>query len=197
MPQIVITEFMDNEAAEGLAADYDVLFDPTLCERPDEIIEVSREARALIVRNRTQVRGELLAAAANLEAVGRLGVGLDNIDMDACKERGIAVLPAVGANAATVAEYVMAGILMLLRGVYFSNPAMITGKWPRTELIGREAGGRRLGLGRDGVGRMRQQPGARHAGPMGGEQLRLEPRQAARCQQIAPGRHWIRGLLRR
>ena len=58
-----------------------------------------------LVRNRTQVRGELLAALARCRVVGRLGVGLDNIDVDACKVRGITVVPAVGANARSVAEY--------------------------------------------------------------------------------------------
>ena len=50
--------------------------------------------------------------------VGRLGVGLDNIDIDACHERGIAVCPATGANDASVAEYVICGVMMLLRGAY-------------------------------------------------------------------------------
>ncbi len=146
MAQIVITEFMDESAVEGLAGDYDVLFDPSLCERPEALAEAVREARALIVRNRTQVRPPLLDAARRLEAVGRLGVGLDNIDMEACRERGIAVFPATGANADTVAEYVIAAVLMLLRGAYHANAEVIAGQWPRERLIGREIGGRRLGL---------------------------------------------------
>ena len=59
------------------------------------------------MRNRTQVRGRLLATATQLRVVGRLGVGLDNIDVATCAARGIVVIPAAGANAESVAEYVM------------------------------------------------------------------------------------------
>ena len=84
MSDIVVCEFMDTAALrEGLAG-FDVLYDPGLVDRPDELRARVAEARAIIVRNRTQVRGALLDAAGKLEAVGRLGVGLDNIDMEAC-----------------------------------------------------------------------------------------------------------------
>jgi (S)-sulfolactate dehydrogenase len=146
MPDIVVSEFMDEAAIENLAADFEVLHDPGLADRPDELRRVAGDCRALIVRNRTQVRGDLLAACARLEAVGRLGVGLDNIDVEACKARGIAVLPATGANDLSVAEYVIAGVLMLLRGAYHATAEVAGGKWPRNRLIGREAAGRTLGL---------------------------------------------------
>jgi (S)-sulfolactate dehydrogenase len=78
--------------------------------------------------------------------VGRLGVGLDNIDLDACRARGIAVCPATGANESAVAEYVIAATLALLRGAFSASPAMIAGGWPREALIGREVAGRTMGL---------------------------------------------------
>jgi (S)-sulfolactate dehydrogenase len=105
-----------------------------------------RDARALIVRNRTQVRGALLEAAPRLEVVGRLGVGLDNIDVAACEARGIAVYPATGANDLSVAEYVITAALMLLRRAWFATGRVAAGEWPRTELMGRELAGKRLGL---------------------------------------------------
>ena len=74
-----------------------------------------------IVRNRTQVNRALLAAAPKLRVVGRLGVGLDNIDVAACAERSIEVIPATGANALAVAEYVIAAAMLLLRGAYAST----------------------------------------------------------------------------
>jgi (S)-sulfolactate dehydrogenase len=98
------------------------------------------------VRNRTQVRGPLLAAAQRLEVVGRLGVGLDNIDTDACQTRDIAVFPATGANDLSVAEYVITATLVLLRGAWFATPEVIAGKWPRMTTIGREVSGKTLGL---------------------------------------------------
>jgi (S)-sulfolactate dehydrogenase len=147
MAEIVISEFMDEAAVATLARDYGLLYDPALVERPAELLAAARSARALIVRNRTQVRGELLAAAARLEVIGRLGVGLDNIDMPACAARGIEVVRANLANAVSVAEYVIAGILMLLRaGAYHATPEVLAGKWPRTKLVGHDVNAKTLGL---------------------------------------------------
>ena len=146
MPEIVITEFMDDAAVAELAADFDVLYDAGFADRPDAFGDLVTDCRALIVRNRTQVKGALLEACEKLEVVGRLGVGLDNIDVEACRARGIAVCPATGANDLAVAEYVIAGIMMLLRGAYLASAAVAAGEWPRGELIGREIASRRLGL---------------------------------------------------
>jgi (S)-sulfolactate dehydrogenase len=146
MQKIIISEFMDQEAVDFLAKDFDVVYDPSLVKEAGRLTELVRDADALIVRNATQVRGELLAAGQKLKAVGRLGVGLDNIDLPACEARGIKVLPATGANDVSVAEYVIAGALMMLRGSYFSTLAVAQGKWPRNQLIGREVEGTTLGL---------------------------------------------------
>ncbi len=147
MSEIVISEFMDAAAVSDLTAAYTVRHDVDLWKNPDVLKQTLRDAQALIVRNRTQVDREVIEAAPSLRAVGRLGVGLDNIDLDACAEHGIAVLPATGANADSVAEYVVATALMLLRnGAYFANETMITGEWPREKLIGGELAGRVLGL---------------------------------------------------
>lgn len=146
MPEIVITEFMDEAAIEASFAGRDVLYDPKLVDDPARLTAALREARALIVRNRTQVRGALLDAAVRLEVVGRLGVGLDNIDVRACEARGIAVYPATGANDLSVAEYVITAALMLLRRAWFATERVAAGEWPRTESMGRELAGKRLGL---------------------------------------------------
>ena len=146
LPDIVITEFMDGAAVERLEARYETLYDPQLVDRPEALAEAVADCRALIVRNRTQVRGALLEAAAALSCVGRLGVGLDNIDVEACRGRGIAVYPATGANDLSVAEYVVTTALMLLRGAYRSTPDVAAGKWPRQALIGREMAGGTMGL---------------------------------------------------
>ena len=118
----------------------------TLVDRPEELARRrSGVPRALIVRNRTQVRGALLEGA-RLRVVGRLGVGLDNIDCKACRERGIAVIPATGANNTAVAEYVLAGLLMLARGCYCGTFAVAAGSWPRERMVGGEISGKVLGL---------------------------------------------------
>ena len=154
MPEIVISEFMDEAAVRTVLAGRDVLYDPTLVDNPTALAAALRDARALIVRNRTQVRGALLENAPRLEAVGRLGVGLDNIDLPACKDRDIAVFPATGANDVSVAEYVITAMLVLLRRAWFATPDVVTGRWPRMTTIGREVSGKTLGLiGLGGIAR--------------------------------------------
>ena len=146
MPDIVITEFMDEGPVEDLKAKYDVHWDKTLCERPDEIKQLIPEARALIVRNRTKVNDDILKAGPNLKVLGRLGVGLDNIDLEACKVHGVKVCPATGSNNVSVAEYAICAALMLLRGSFFARDEILAGTWPRNKYVGREARGHTLGL---------------------------------------------------
>lgn len=155
-PDVVITEFMDESAVEALRAQYDVLYDATLVDRQADLLAALVGARALIVRNRTQVNTALLEAAPGLVVVGRLGVGLDNIDLPACRARHIEVIPATGANALAVAEYVIATAMVLLRGAYLSSAEVAAGNWPRPRLSGgREIGGKTLGLvGFGGIGRL-------------------------------------------
>jgi (S)-sulfolactate dehydrogenase len=145
--KIVITEFIDECALPALRSKHDVLYDANLVDDAPRLLQEAASADAIIVRNRTQVRGELLAALKQCRVVGRLGVGLDNIDVPACEARGIKVIPATGANALSVAEYVIAGAMLLLRGAYQSTAAVAAGQWPRNALSnGREIGGKTLGL---------------------------------------------------
>lgn len=156
MKKIVITEFMDEAAVASLRTAFHVVYDPNLVDDPGRLMAEVPDADAVIVRNRTQVRGELLAACARATVIGRLGVGLDNIDVAACAARGMQVIPATGANALAVAEYVIGTAMVLLRGVYLSSEAVASGQWPRAALSnGREISGTCLGLvGFGGIGRL-------------------------------------------
>lgn len=146
MPDVVITEFIDEAALADLSREYSVVYDPDLVNRREEIKLLAAEAPAVIVRNMTQMRGDLLAACQNLRILGRLGVGLDNIDMEACRARRIQVFPATGANAQAVAEYVVAAIFIGLRNIWGVTDKMAGGWFDRTTLIFREAHGKQLGL---------------------------------------------------
>lgn len=143
---ILITEFMDETQVARLSGEHPTRYAPDLADRQQDIPALMSGIRALIVRNRTQVTGALLEQAPDLKVVGRLGVGLDNIDLAACADRGIEVIPATGANTLSVAEYVATNALVLLRGAYLSNDRMLAGEWPRSDLSGRETAGRVLGL---------------------------------------------------
>ncbi|MEN5347118.1 hydroxyacid dehydrogenase [Achromobacter mucicolens] len=157
--RVLISEFMDAPAVDALRQRFDVRYAPELVEQRAALLEAAADADALIVRNRSQVNAELLAAAPRLVAVGRLGVGLDNIDLAGCEARGIKVIPATGANARAVAEYVIGTMLSLLRGAYASTADVAAGAWPRTALSqGLEAHGRTLGVvGFGGIGRLAAQ----------------------------------------
>jgi (S)-sulfolactate dehydrogenase len=147
MARILITEFMDAPAVAQLQQAHEVRYDPQMVDQPEAMLHAAADVDALIVRNRTQVRGELLKALARCKVVGRLGVGLDNIDVTACEARGMQVIPATGANALSVAEYVIGTAMLLLRGAYQSQAAMVQGQWPRNALSsGREIHGKTLGL---------------------------------------------------
>ena len=147
MARIVITEFMDERAVAQLQAAHDVLYDPTLVDDAPRLLAEAARADALVVRNRSQVHGALLAALGRCSVVGRLGVGLDNIDVPGCEARGMQVIPATGANALSVAEYVITTAMLLLRGAYAATPSVAAGQWPRNALSnGREIAGKTLGL---------------------------------------------------
>ncbi|EPX81625.1 hydroxyacid dehydrogenase [Litoreibacter arenae] len=172
MTKLVIAEFMDEAAVDDLRRDFDVVYDAGLVDDPARLMREISDAAALVVRNRTQVRVALLDAAPNLKALGRLGVGLDNIDLDACAARDIKVLPATGANDVSVAEYVLTSAMMLLRGAYFGADRMMRGDWPREDMCGRELSGKILGL--LGYGSVARET-AKRARLMGTEVLAHDP----------------------
>ena len=148
--KILISEFMDTAAVQSLAQQcpqHEVVYEPELVDDPSRLESALADAEALIVRNRTRVTAALIAHAPGLSVVGRLGVGLDNIELEACAARSIEVIPATGANADAVAEYVIAAALVLLRGAFTASAEVAAGAWPRNRLSGgREAAGKTLGL---------------------------------------------------
>ncbi|KAB2847664.1 MAG: hydroxyacid dehydrogenase [Hyphomicrobiaceae bacterium] len=147
MAQVVVSEFMDEAGIEPLRKRFDVLYDARLVDDRKRLEGLLSGARALIVRNRTRVDGAILAAGPRLEVVGRLGVGLDNIDLAACRDRKIKVLAAEGANEVSVAEYVIAAAIMLLRnGAFHVTADVIAGKWPRERVIGQDIMGKTFGM---------------------------------------------------
>ena len=146
MTDIVITEFIDPGALERLKSEFNVHYNVDLWDQPDAIADALQGATGLIVRNQTQVRGVVLDKAGTLKCVGRLGVGLDNIDTDACKAKGIAVFPATGANSDSVAELAIGGLFVMLRDAYHVTDEVIAGGWPRMRMMGREVAGKTLAI---------------------------------------------------
>src|SRR5437762_8568293 len=111
-----------------------------------------QSADALIVRSAVQVNAELLEHARKLRVIGRAGVGVDNIDLDAATRKGTAVMNTPGANAIAVAEHTLAMMLAMARHIGRANELMHAGKWEKKSLQGTELRGKTLGI--VGLGRV-------------------------------------------
>ena len=154
MTRVIITEFMDESEVSRLSSHHEVLYNPDLHSNINSLLDSITDTQALIIRNKTLVNRELIDASKDLRVIGRLGVGLDNIDTTYCREKGISIVIADGANTDSVAEYVVTGLLVLFRGIMDSTSRIINGEWPRGDFIGTEVKGKTLGIvGLGSIGR--------------------------------------------
>ena len=144
--KLLITEFMDVKSIEILKKNFDITVDQDLSTNSNELKKIIINFDALIVRNKTQVSKEILQNANKLKFIGRLGVGLDNIDTEYCKNNNIHVQPATGMNANSVAEYVINTSLSLLKNTPLMHQETSIGNWPRTSISSRELKGKTIGL---------------------------------------------------
>lgn len=129
---------------------------------PDELAALLPAYQALIVRSGTQVNAELLEAGKNLIVVGRAGVGVDNIDVQAATQRGITVVNAPTTNIVAAAEHAIALMLALARKIPQADQSLRQGKWQREQFVGTELVGKRLGL--VGLGRVGSEVARRAVG---------------------------------
>lgn len=147
MKKVVISEFNWPNGNTLLAeSGCQVVYDPQLWQRTDELKEQLKDADALIVRNQTQVNASLIDGASKLKVVGRLGVGLDNLNLPELRERGIPVVYGKNANAVSVAEYVLSAIFMTARRLNAASDDVKRGGWNRKAFTGEEVAGKTLGL---------------------------------------------------
>ena len=146
MINILITEFIDPEALKILSKDFNVIYKKDIWENSDYLKKEINKFEGIIVRNKTNLNQSILEKAENLKYIGRLGVGLDNIDTEYCKKNNIFVQPATGMNADSVAEYVISSSLSLLKKTKLINAKTQNGQWPRTSITTNELKGKILGL---------------------------------------------------
>ena len=173
MSKILVSEYLPDEHLDLLRTLHDVVYDPDLCTDRSRLLDQMAGVEALFTRNRTRVDQELIAAAPDLRVIGRLGVGLDNIDMNGCEQAGVQVISAAGENAVSVAEYVIGAMLVVVRGVFGMTPSMIAGEWPRQgHAFGHELMGKTMGL--VGYGSIARQVATRAAG-LGMEVIAHDP----------------------
>ena len=146
MIKILITEFIDSQSLQNINKKFDVIYKKDAWQNKDFLEKEIQKFDGVIVRNKTSLDKNILINASNLKFIGRLGVGLDNIDTEYCKKNNIIVQPATGMNSDSVAEYVMNSSLTLLKKSQIINEQTLQGKWPRTSIVTKELKGKTLGL---------------------------------------------------
>ena len=138
--KIVVTDKLSDAALAKLRGAGEVV------HQPAELDKELADASVLVVRSATEVTPEMLAKAPNLKIVFRAGVGLDNIDVKACEEKGIRVMNTPGASTNAVAEFTIGSMIALMHGIAEGNHKMKEGEWAKKKLMGRELSGKTLGI---------------------------------------------------
>jgi D-3-phosphoglycerate dehydrogenase len=150
MVRVLIAEPLAAAGIELLRAHFEVDAHDTL-DRAELLARVA-DADALVVRSATQVDGEVLAAGRNLKVVGRAGIGLDNVDVNAATRLGVMVVNAPQSNVISAAEHTVALILAQARNIPQADAALREGRWERSRFQGAELYGKTLGI--VGLGRV-------------------------------------------
>ena len=149
--KIVVAEKMSRKAVELLKAEpkWEVA-EPE--PNREKLLAVLAEADALIIRSGVQVDGQLLERAPRLQVIGRAGIGVDNVDIEAATKKGVMVMNTPGGNAVSVAEHTLALMLALARSIPQANESMHAGRWEKKIFEGSELRGKVVGL--IGLGRI-------------------------------------------
>ena len=145
MPRVLVSDDLSTEGVEimrraGLEVDVKVGLPP------EELQRIIGDYEGLAVRSATKVNAALLEHASRLKVIGRAGVGVDNVDLDAATRRGIVVMNTPGGSSTTVAELTLAHMLALARHVAQATASVKAGKWEKKKFQGRELSGKTLGV---------------------------------------------------
>ena len=173
--KIVISELIWPVGLQVLQDYGPTVYDPGLFNRPEAFAAALRESSALVVRNQTKVGADLLESAPKLRVIGRLGAGLENIDLQAASARRIAVVYSPAGNTISVTEMALAAILALAKKLIPGDRSVREGRWDRSGMSGLEVWAKTLGL--LGLGRIGTQVALR-ARAFGLKVLAYHPRLA-------------------
>ncbi len=152
MYRILITDALSPQALELLQAATDTRFDVVESPSQDALCARVPDYDALIIRSSVKVNSKVLEAATNLKVIGRAGVGLDNVDIQAASRRGVVVMNTPAANTITTAEHAVTLILSLCRHVPQAQASILKGEWKRSKFMGSQLHGKTLGI--VGLGRI-------------------------------------------
>ncbi len=151
MSRILVTESIAQSGLDRLrAAGHEV--DVQLGLGPEQLLEAVRGAHALIIRSATTVSADVIAAGVGLVVIGRAGIGLDNVDVDAASRHGVMVVNAPQSNTVSAAEHTMGLLLAQARNIPQAHAALLSGRWERSRWTGVELAEKTLGI--IGLGRI-------------------------------------------
>jgi len=156
-PRVLIREPIAESGLELLRERFDVVEDSE-----SDLGSIIGEFEAIVVRSGTMLDAELIERASRLKVIGRAGVGVDNVDVDAATRRGIVVANAPEATVVSAAEHTIALVLAVARNVPQAHAALIAGRWDRARWAGIELAGKTLGV--MGLGRIGWQVARRALG---------------------------------
>lgn len=144
--KILISDALSEEGIKLLREVKEFQVDVGTDLKPDALKEVIKDYDALIVRSATKVTKEIIGAANCLKVIGRAGVGLDNVDLEAATQKGIIVMNTPGGNTISTAEHTMSMLLSLSRSIPQANASVKQGEWKRSKFMGVELCGKVLGV---------------------------------------------------
>ena len=145
MPRVLISDKLAPEAVEIFKErGVDVDFRPGLSA--EELLEIIGDYDGLAIRSATKVTSEVLAKGRKLRAIGRAGIGVDNVDVPAATKAGVIVMNTPFGNSVTTAEHAITMMLSLTRQIPQAHMSTIAGKWEKSKFLGTEISGKRLGL---------------------------------------------------
>ena len=152
MFKVLVSDPVSDHGIRQLVEAPDVQVDKKTGLSEDELVAIIGEYDALLVRSQTKVTKRVLEAGTRLKVVGRAGVGVDNIDLDAATSRGIIVINAPDGNTITTCEHTFAMMMALARHIPQAYAKTIAGQWDRKSFVGVELRNKTLGI--IGVGRI-------------------------------------------
>ena len=180
MIKILVSDALSQEGLKVFKDSKELTVDVKTDLKPDALKEIIKDYDALVVRSATKVTKEIIQAAAKLKVIGRAGVGLDNVDLEAATQKGIIVMNTPAGNTISTAEHTFSMILTLSRNIAQANASMKKGEWKRSKFMGVELYNKVLGI--VGFGRIGSEV-AKRAKSFGMKVLTFDPFLSAQVAQ--------------
>ena len=153
--RVLLSDSLAPKGIEALRGNPALAVDVKTGLSPEQLAEIIAPYHALVVRSATKVTREVIEQASNLRVIGRAGVGVDNVDLEAATRRGIVVMNSPSGNSVTTAEHAISMLMALARHIPAADASTKCGKWEREKFIGTEVRGKTLGVvGLGNIGRI-------------------------------------------